>query len=336
MSQATISTVAIQQSFPNSQWAQDLLPQELPAIKDAINFTLAVCQFDATPFKQHAEAYVAKYSGLEFTEEDVKGVTKIIAELNKKAKEFDDIRKGIKKEFNKPLNAFEEDINSVSQVYQNAVLVLKSKLEVYEQKYREEKIKQINLLIKEAAIEFKLNEKYALNIDITEKYLNKTETYSKIKKDLTARCQQQFTYQENERLAADAEAERLQRRITTLNELNANYAGRIPREVNYVDVARMTDDEVYTMFENMAVQHQAAIEALKAKARELKDEVQEATASEAIESPPTKIVDLQESIVHHRYICEITTTAKEDTILPWLKQMKAHGIVTFVYKKLEE
>jgi hypothetical protein len=37
--------------------------------------------------------------------------------------------------------------------------------------------------------------------------------------------------------------------------------------------------------------------------------------------------------VKYTYLCTISTTASEDTILPWLKQMKEYGILTYVHKK---
>ena len=39
------------------------LPMVPENIREAISFTLAVCEFDATPFREQAKAYVAKYQG---------------------------------------------------------------------------------------------------------------------------------------------------------------------------------------------------------------------------------------------------------------------------------
>ena len=237
------------------------------------------------------------------------------------------------------------------------MLLLKTKLDVFEQKYIREKTLNINTWIVQAITEYKLNHKYAANITLLDKYLNKTETKSKITKDLAQRCEVQFTYQENERLAKEAEAERLQRRMTMLNELNANYKGRIVKEVTYVATAHMSDEQLQDCFAALEIEYAEKMKALAAKQLREHDEEEnriraENEAARVISISPTGNIVMQsaepktllsapavaEVIVNTppvkwRYLCEITTTAEQDTILPALRQMKSMGIVIKVIKR---
>lgn len=323
----------------------------LPAVQDAIDFTVAVCNFNAEPFRLHAEQYVEKYSKLEFTEEDVKDVKKIIAELNNKAREFDDIRKDIKKKFSEPLKAFEVVINSVSSVYENSVEILKSKLEVYERKYRDEKTTQIENINEQLAYEHNM----ALSANfpiIKESYYNKTMSLAAIRKDLEVEFKNLAILQENERLKEIAEAERLQRRMTMLNELNAKYKDNLPHELTYVETAKMDDDQVREYVKGILEEVQKNdYPLINPHLAEIKGKYEggrawaypfPVTCNLLIDPSDLKtvenLVNIVDDTLENRkakftYICEITSKNPEDDILPFLQKMKEVGIKTIVHKR---
>lgn len=130
---------------------------------------------------------IEKYKGILVTEEglqDCKATQKDLAGIRIK---IDNYRKEIKKEMSKPITTFEEQCKVLIKLVEDAEKPIKNGIAVFDTKKKEEK-RQVALdIIAEAVKEHQLNEKYASQLNVLDKYMNLTAKANDVKKDVEQR-----------------------------------------------------------------------------------------------------------------------------------------------------
>lgn len=192
-------------------------------IIDLVKFNQAIIEFDNSEFMSAATKLTDKYNGLIVTEDMLISIGKERASLNKIVKSLDDARKKIKAEYNAPFTEFEAKIKDVSNIILNTISYLDKETETFEEKRKKDKLVQIKDLTEKVLLVAKLNPKYAAQLIVLDKYLNKTETPKKILDDLEARAAQLIIAQDNEALAEESRKEKVKNRELLIENLNAKY-----------------------------------------------------------------------------------------------------------------
>ena len=125
--------------------------------------------------------YAKKYEGLIFTEDDIQEGKDVRAELNKVAAAIDDKRKAVKKEFNEPYLAFENNVKRIIGMIKEVSDPIDSGIKELEDKQKKEKEtlinEKINELTKEAGLESAM-------IETSSTWLNKTVSFKKITENI--------------------------------------------------------------------------------------------------------------------------------------------------------
>lgn len=146
---------------------------------------------------------LVKYENLIITEETEKEGKDIRAELNKLSKKLDDFRKDVKSEVSKPLTDFEEQMKLLVAKINLINEPISKQLKELDDKRKEQKAEEINVIITDIIEQFELEPHYASKLDISAKYLNKSETMAKITEDLNERAKLLKQNQESHRLHVD-------------------------------------------------------------------------------------------------------------------------------------
>lgn len=117
-----------------------------------------------------------KYKNLVVSEETLKEIYSVRAELNKAKSAIDDYRKQYKQQYLEPLEQFEADMNEIKEEVSKVHSDLDKQYKEVENKLKEEKRQHVLELIDE------YSEGYDIEFD--NRWLNKTQTDSKIIQDI--------------------------------------------------------------------------------------------------------------------------------------------------------
>lgn len=112
-------------------------------IKVLVKQEQASISFNYEEIKQQLAEQMEIYKGMEYTDDTIKDAKTDRATLNKLAKEIDDRRKEVKREYNKPLDVFESQVKDLLAIIKEPVEIIDSKVKDYENRCREEKKAQI-------------------------------------------------------------------------------------------------------------------------------------------------------------------------------------------------
>lgn len=191
-----------------------------------INNVPAVMEFNFEEVKGKLEIFSEKYVGLVVTEENLKEMTETKNELARLEKEIDKYRLDNKKIMEQPIKEFENKCKELIAVIKNVSDPIRSQIENFEEKRKQEKESEINVILTEVIKEHNLNEKYAAQLTLIPKYLNKGEKLKDVEKDLKARAELLKNSQEQEEQLKKIQEERIdfiQKTIEKKNqELNLN------------------------------------------------------------------------------------------------------------------
>lgn len=112
-------------------------------IKVLVKQEHASISFNYSEIKQQLADQMEIYKGMEYTDDTIKDAKTDRATLNKLSKEIDDRRKEVKKEYNKPLEVFENQVKDLLAIIKEPITMIDSKVKDYENRCREEKKAQI-------------------------------------------------------------------------------------------------------------------------------------------------------------------------------------------------
>ena len=143
-------------------------------------YELQPIKFNFDELKGKLTESLEKYQGLVVTEDNLSDSTKTRTELNKLKTSIEDERKRIKKEWNEPYVAFENQIKELVGLVDKPIQCLDTQIKAFEDERKENKRKEIQ----EFFDENNTNELIKLDMIFDEKWLNKGEKIDKIKETI--------------------------------------------------------------------------------------------------------------------------------------------------------
>ena len=174
---------------------------------------LPVVKMNFAEVKSSIEQAMEKYKGLVVTEEELPGCKATQKQLAGYRNKLDTYRKEVKKEMSKPIADFENDCNVLIKLIEDTEKPIKEGIAVFDQKKRDEKRCLAEETISQAIIEHQLNEKYARQLTVLDKYTILSAKFKDTKADIHQRAfiilQEQIREIEMIRLEAERKAELL-------------------------------------------------------------------------------------------------------------------------------
>jgi len=149
---------------------------------------LPVIAFNFEEMKEVLKVRLSEYSGLVVTDENLsicKAQQKDLAGMRIK---IDNYRKDTKKEMSKPIDEFESKCKELIRLVEDAEKPLKEGIQVFDDKKREEKRKIAEQIIQVVIIEHGLEEKYANQLNVLDKYTLLGAKASEVKEDVEQRA----------------------------------------------------------------------------------------------------------------------------------------------------
>ena len=204
----------------------------------------AKVEFNYKAIDEQLDVVLKRYKGLVFTEDTATDCKKTIAELRKGQKAVDDFRKKTKKMLTQSVTDFEDDCKYLYKKFDTVIYPLKEQADTFEQQRKEEKKQKVSNLIEEVKETFSLNEKYGSQLTIEDKYLNASETISKVKEQLYVQANDLREAQRKEQADIDLVRRTVENNnnINNLNLLEDNYLRLLAYEDAATIVAKIYED----------------------------------------------------------------------------------------------
>lgn len=179
--------------------------------------------FNFDELKGQLSERLENYKGLVVTEENEREVTKDKAELNKLVKAIDDYRKNQKKEMSAPITEFENKCKELTSLVTNVVTPIADQLKAFEDARKEEKRTEVQRQVEKVINDLGLNQTYSSQLDIIDKYLNKTQKLTDTINDLEKRGKILKQAQDQEELLEKAKREKIDLIQKTIEDINKKY-----------------------------------------------------------------------------------------------------------------
>lgn len=154
-----------------------IISEQLPAI--AFNFE---------ELKTALSGTMDKYKGIVVTEDTLQDCKTTQRELAGIRNRIDTYRKDKKKELSKPIAEFESKCKELIGLVEQAEQPIKNGIQLFDDKRREEKKQTAQLIINHTVLKFELNEKYASQLTMIDKYMNLTASAKEVTEDVETRA----------------------------------------------------------------------------------------------------------------------------------------------------
>ena len=179
----------------------------------------AVVNFNYEEIESNLDAVLIKYQGLVFTESTATECKKTIAELRKGQKALDDFRISTKKSLTESVTAFEKRCKVLHSKFETVISPLTTQNDQFELDRKEKKRAEVQVVIDALVADNGLTGAYALQLKISEEYLNKGKTIKAIKAELSstaknAKLQQDKDEQDSQLIKAKVELANAQYQLT--------------------------------------------------------------------------------------------------------------------------
>lgn len=178
---------------------------------------------------------INKYTGIVVTEEtlqDCKATQKELAGLRNK---IDDFRKTVKKDMEGPIKEFEGQCKELIALIAEAEQPIKEGISVFDNKRKEEKRNKALELIEESVQAHQLNEKYAVNLTVLDKYLNLSGSVKAVREDIEQRAVNLAKEQQDEIKLKEMEKATISATIENVN-VNINSKLKLEDFQRYIDM----------------------------------------------------------------------------------------------------
>jgi len=186
----------------------------------------AVINFNFDDVKRALQEYSEKYKDLVVTEENEKEMVNVKNELGRLEKEIDKYRLDNKKIMEKPIKEFETKCKDLIEILKNVSDPIREQLNLFEENRKKQKEEEVKILIENVISKYRLEDKYAAQLTINSKYLNKGQKENDTIKDLEQRAELLKNSQDQEKQLQKIKEERIdfiQKTIEKKNkELNLN------------------------------------------------------------------------------------------------------------------
>ncbi len=233
------------------------------------------CDFDEV--QKQVNEYVSKWDGVVFTEDNVLELKKDIAELNKKLKEAEDIRKTVKAKFLEPYSNFENKYKEVMVGLTDLIDNLKKQKTAFEEDRIKEKQTHIEEIYQQNIGEYA--DILPLSVIQKPQWTNKTCTDKDIIYDISERVQQvKSDFMVIESLKSEIEAELKDTYIRSGFELSV----AVKKNSDYQDAKKLAEERLRAEEErkHKEEEEKRLQEALQAQKEALQKEAEETTAEE--------------------------------------------------------
>ena len=148
---------------------------------------LPVIKINFEEVKASLQETISKYEGLVVTEEGLKDCKMMQKELASLRNKIDSHRKGLKKEMEQPIKAFEGQCKELIQLIVEAENPIKEGISVFDDKRRLEKVKQAEEYLVAKINKMDLADRYKAKISISDITINLSNTMKSIKEDIDQR-----------------------------------------------------------------------------------------------------------------------------------------------------
>lgn len=186
----------------------------------------AVINFNFDDVKRTLQEYSEEYKDLVVTEENEKEMVNVKNELGRLEKEIDKYRLDNKKIMEKPIKEFETKCKNLIEILKNVSDPIREQLNLFEENRKKQKEEEVKILIENVISKYRLEDKYAAQLTINSKYLNKGQKENDTIKDLEQRAELLKNSQDQEKQLQKIKEERIdfiQKTIEKKNkELNLN------------------------------------------------------------------------------------------------------------------
>lgn len=127
---------------------------------------------------------IKKYDGLVVSTTNLEDMERTQREIGKLRTGLQKFRLAVKKDLEKPYNAFELQVKELALLIESAEKPIKEQLQKYEDQRRESKRVEVEQMIYEISTELGLQEKYSSQIVVADQYLNRTQKKKDTKEDI--------------------------------------------------------------------------------------------------------------------------------------------------------
>lgn len=195
--------------------------------------------FNHEEIEKELEKNLQKYNGLTFTEDDATECRSTIAELRKGKAAVDRYRIDTKKRLAEPVTAFEKQCKDINKKIDDVIDPLVEQSDAFEEKRRNEKRERVQEIVARAIEDFELEEKYAVEMEISDKYLAKSKSVKSITEELETTAEHLKMKQDKE--VSDKQAIIYQVKLSnTENDLNLSESSYLSL-LDYKEINDITD-----------------------------------------------------------------------------------------------
>ena len=267
----------------------------------------AVINFNFDDVKRALQEYSEKYKDLVVTEENEKEMVNVKNELGRLEKEIDKYRLDNKKVMEKPIKEFEVKCKDLIEILKNVSDPIREQLNLFEENRKKQKEEEIKTLIENVISKYRLEDKYAAQLTINSKYLNKGQKENDTLKDLEQRAELLKNSQDQEKQLQKIKEERIdfiQKTIENKNkDLNLN--------LKISNFMFLVDKELTEIMEEIEVIFTREVEKSK-KSEEIKTVVEE-------QKIPVKLENNINTTASYIFTIKDLTTSDVDRIKAFLE-----------------
>lgn len=149
-------------------------------VQGLVNFT------DYQRIKEEAEALAEQIKTVDVNEENVKASKKLLAVVNRRLKELEDTRIGIKKTMLEPYQLFEEQVKEIVSIVKEADAEVREQVKLLEEFDRIEKEDAIKEIWDKRVIRYSLGSLVPFEDFASPKHFNKTTSIDAVEKEMVA------------------------------------------------------------------------------------------------------------------------------------------------------
>ena len=168
-----------------SKGAYEMENELLKVDIDGIQIVQGLVNFnDYQRIKKEAEALAEQIKTVEVNEENVKASKKLLAVVNKRLKELEDTRIGIKKTMLEPYQIFEEQVKEIVGIVKEADAEVREQVKLLEEFDRIEKEDAIKEIWEKRIVRYSLGSLIPFEDFASPKHFNKTTSIDAVEKEM--------------------------------------------------------------------------------------------------------------------------------------------------------
>ena len=230
----------------------------------------AVINFNFDDVKRALQEYSEKYKDLVVTEENEKEMVNVKNELGRLEKEIDKYRLDNKKIMEKPIKEFEVKCKDLIEILKNVSDPIREQLNLFEENRKKQKEEEVKTIIENLINKYGLENKYASQLTINSKYLNKGQKENDTLKDLQQRAELLKNSQDQEKQLQKIKEERIDFIQKTIEKKNKD----LNLNLKISNFMFLVDKELTEIMEEIEVIFTREVEKSK-KSEEIKTVVEE-------------------------------------------------------------